>query len=133
MNKPNAGAKPHVHAEVIKAWADGAEIEYFSKSSEKWFAVVNNDPFWSLNEKYRVKPKVTHKIGNIYKFYDGTDQMLVCSSSFQVVMVSISGSLRGCRADDSAKVEDIWKITEEEFKDIVGGNPSDYTLIESND
>lgn len=133
MNKPHTGAKPHVHAEVIKAWADGAEIEYFSNSYDKWIAVVNNNPCWSSNEKYRVKPKVTHKVGNVYRFCDGNNYMLACTSVSHIVMIAISGSLRGCRAVDAVKVEDIWKITEKEFEVIVGGTPSDYTLIEPND
>jgi len=131
MNKPNAGAKPHVHAEVIKAWADGAEIETYNKTTANW--VISHNPMWFKDSMYRVKPKVTHKIGNIYRFCDGTKQMLVCSSSYHVAMITISGSLRGLRAEDAAKVEDIWQITEKEFEDIVGGNPSDYTLIDSDD
>lgn len=122
--------KPHVHAEVIKAWADGAEIEVRLNSNRGW--VKCGRPIWDEEYEYRVKPKVTHKIGNIYRFCDDK-QMLVCSSSLHVAMIAISGSLRGCRADDAAKVEDILKITEKEFEDIVGGNPSNYTLIESND
>lgn len=121
--------KPHVHAEVIKAWADGAEIEVRVRGN--WEGVTN--PCWADYNEYRVKPKVTHKIGNIYRFCDGTKQMLVCSSGFHVAMITISGSVRGWRAADAAKVEDIFQITEKEFEDIVGGNPSDYTLIDSDD
>lgn len=127
--------KPHVHAEIIKAWADGAEIEFYDFYAKKWFSLSNSENVcsWNPDMLYRVKPEVTHRVGNIYRFCDGTKQMLVCSSSSFVAMIAISGSLRGCRADDAAEVEDIWKITEEEFEVIVGGNPSDYTLIESND
>lgn len=127
--------KPHVHAEVIKAWADGAEIEFYDFYAKKWFSFSNSENIcsWNPNMLYRVKPKVTHKIGNIYRFCDGTKQMLVCSSSLHVAMVSISGSLRGCRAADAAEVRDIFQITEKEFEDIVGENTHDYTLIESND
>ena len=28
--------KPHVHAELIKAWADGAEVEVFSFDNNNW-------------------------------------------------------------------------------------------------
>lgn len=125
--------KPHVHAEVIKAWADGAEIEVRLNSNRGW--VKCGRPIWEDEYEYRVKPKpkVTHKIGNIYRFCDDTKYMLVCSSSFHVAMVSIGGSLRGCRAADAAKVCDIFQITEKEFEKIVDDNSSDYTLIKSND
>ena len=47
--------KPHKHAEVIKAWADGADIEYFACEEFGWRAAP--DPAWSESFTYRVKPK----------------------------------------------------------------------------
>lgn len=46
--------KAHKHAEVIKAWADGAEIEYQSVDGS-WFEA--STPSWSIKTEYRVKPK----------------------------------------------------------------------------
>ena len=46
--------KPHKHAEVIKAWADGAEIECLNKHSQ-W--VECPEPFWMEEIKYRIKGK----------------------------------------------------------------------------
>jgi hypothetical protein len=47
--------KPHIHAEVIKAWADGAEIEMASKSTnDTWIRV--GTPDWDTTCQYRVKP-----------------------------------------------------------------------------
>lgn len=46
--------KQHKHAELIKAWADGAEIECHYKSLNKWYVV--NDPAWSGDFEFRVKP-----------------------------------------------------------------------------
>jgi len=43
---------PHKHAEVIKAWADGAEIEYQSQPHDVWRAT--EDPTW-FSYAYRVK------------------------------------------------------------------------------
>ena len=34
---------PHEHAELIKAWADGAEIEYQSPNSGDWYVCT---PAW---------------------------------------------------------------------------------------
>lgn len=48
--------KPHKHAELIKAWADGAEIEYKSSDDEGW--VFTSKPVWSLTCQYRIKPEV---------------------------------------------------------------------------
>lgn len=46
--------KPHKHAAVIKAWADGAEIQ------EQWPNTAWTDcycPSWNPTVNYRVKPK----------------------------------------------------------------------------
>lgn len=42
------------HAKLIKAWADGAEIEWFAPSNE-WLSVGR--PSWHDNQKYRIKPE----------------------------------------------------------------------------
>jgi hypothetical protein len=47
--------KPHVHAEVIKAWADGAEVQHWSESREEW--LDNTAPAWYPTVKYRIKPQ----------------------------------------------------------------------------
>jgi hypothetical protein len=44
--------KPHIHAELIKAWADGAEIECFI--GNEWRNL--DTPKWLQNRKYRIKP-----------------------------------------------------------------------------
>jgi hypothetical protein len=46
---------PHVHAEVIKAWADGAEIEWFSKENKEW--IKDNCPLFLEASQYRIKPE----------------------------------------------------------------------------
>jgi hypothetical protein len=52
----NVGKKPHKHAEVIKAWADGAEIQYRAEGcTGNW--MDNTDPLWNLSFEYRVKPR----------------------------------------------------------------------------
>lgn len=43
---------PHKHAELIKAWADGAEIEWLNRDGS-WLFV--NSPGWGANEEYRIK------------------------------------------------------------------------------
>lgn len=47
--------QPHKHAALIKAWADGAEIEFFSKGGDGW--VLSNSPQWYDDYEYRIKPK----------------------------------------------------------------------------
>lgn len=46
--------KPHKHAELIKAWADGAEIEYCDNPNNYWYPT--NYPTWNTFFEYRLKP-----------------------------------------------------------------------------
>ena len=50
----------HKHAELIKAWADGAEIEYKRPFDLSWGSIES--PSWSENVEYRIKPAHTHTI-----------------------------------------------------------------------
>ena len=44
----------HKHAELIKAWADGAEIQFYTVTRE-WIDIDNPD--WKEGFRYRIKPK----------------------------------------------------------------------------
>lgn len=46
--------KPHPHQALIKAWADGAEIEYMHRTRHEWMPVAS--PNWGVDQSYRVKP-----------------------------------------------------------------------------
>lgn len=48
--------KPHIHADLIKAWAEGTEIEWFNKNVNHWINLYH--PRWLETERYRIKPKV---------------------------------------------------------------------------
>jgi hypothetical protein len=68
--------KPHVHAEVIKAWADGAVIEWRAHSSHEWKDAPY--PKWSNEVSYRIKPTPKPDIHTWGKLtlgegYDGSD------------------------------------------------------------
>lgn len=48
--------KPHKHAELIKAWADGAEIEY-KNVQHGWVTCSPEGMFWDVGGEYRIKPE----------------------------------------------------------------------------
>lgn len=52
--RPTYPNPPHKHAEFIKAWADGAKIEVWSKPLRKWVDIKN--PNWLPEAEYRIKP-----------------------------------------------------------------------------
>lgn len=56
------------HAALIHAWADGAEIQFFNTTHNKWDDVTDNAPCWDATTEYRIKPKtrtVTFKLYHI--------------------------------------------------------------------
>ncbi len=72
--------KLHKHAELIKAWADGAQIEWQSNSG-RWLSTTQ--PEWDLNRCYRIKPPEVPqwrkdlaekmKVGGVLQFNWGGD------------------------------------------------------------
>lgn len=58
----------HKHADVIIAWAEGAEVECRGQPSRGWSTVTN--PVWSEDYEYRVKPPA--KKYRVALFKDGT-------------------------------------------------------------
>lgn len=48
--------KPHKHSALIKAWADGAEIEMYYIPFGKWME-EDGTPSWDKNIEYRIKPE----------------------------------------------------------------------------
>lgn len=51
--------KPHKHAELIKAWSDGVEIEQRHFGQRVWQKWEEFNNFWAEHEftEYRIKPK----------------------------------------------------------------------------
>lgn len=47
-------ATPHKHAALIKAWADGATIQW-QDSTGCWR--MENQPIWRADTNYRIKPE----------------------------------------------------------------------------
>ena len=67
---------PHKHAEVIKAWADGAEIHYFSDDLRDW--VLTEKPMWLTETRYRIAPTNPNadKIAELEKTIDQAKKQL---------------------------------------------------------
>jgi hypothetical protein len=51
--------KPHKHADLIKAWADGAEIEEWQEHLQAW--ETDKNPTWFTGQIYRIKPVTNHE------------------------------------------------------------------------
>lgn len=72
--------KRHKHADLIHAWAEGAEIEFLNESDE-WLYILGC-PSWQEGRQYRIKPKLVKK----WKWVIGhtrTGEMLVTEDYYQ--------------------------------------------------
>jgi hypothetical protein len=52
--------QPHKHAELIKVWADGAEIQRYCAETQRYFPdgwIDDPDPEWDPHTVYRRKPE----------------------------------------------------------------------------
>ena len=45
----------HKHADLIHAWAEGKEIQYYSNIFKDWLDL--SEPSWNLGDEYRLKPE----------------------------------------------------------------------------
>lgn len=61
--------KPHKHAEVIKAWADGAPVQ-FKGQNGKWQDIAA--PTWGEAYEYRVKPQPETLFVRVARHKDGS-------------------------------------------------------------
>ena len=59
--------QPHKHRDVIVAWANGAQIQFFDV--DEWIDCHEDGPRWHEEKRYRVKPKTVKREGwvNVYK------------------------------------------------------------------
>ena len=64
--------KRHKHADLIHAWAEGAEIQW--KFNNEW---IDCDPEWDDCEEYRIKPKTKTVRFRNYLDKNGTVQVLL--------------------------------------------------------
>lgn len=67
----NTKREPHKHAATIKAWADGAKIEY-QRSDGTWGEPIGS-PSWSEATAYRVKPEPHKWQKEIDAYHAGKD------------------------------------------------------------
>ena len=59
--------KPHKHAELIKAWADGAEIEKYADGINLWLCIDPSKDGWHKDAKYRIKPEPKPDVVKIFR------------------------------------------------------------------
>ena len=84
---------PHKHADVIKAWADGAEVQYRCSASGDWMPATC--PGWSHIATYRIKPepKPDRNVA-AWVFSDGSAMVLTRDSNVKFTFDGETGKLK---------------------------------------
>lgn len=71
--------KPHIHADLIKAWADGAEIQVLY-SGTYWKDIFY--PYWHEKVEYRIKPKtIKYRVGIVVHLNGEPSPMIATTHS----------------------------------------------------
>ena len=104
--EPKAKNVPRVHADCIKAWADGAEIQSYEVRLGNW--VDQKNPHFFLDKRYRVKPKEKVKKWRYVIRLIGTDRLVVSGNYYS------SGDEFNTKVPDFLAVEKI-QCTMKEF------------------
>lgn len=76
---------PHKHAEVIKAWADGADIQVKLSPGHRWDSA--GTPTWKEDYEYRVKPANVERYCPIIVMPAGS-VVIGCGKTEQVYAIS---------------------------------------------
>jgi hypothetical protein len=98
----------HKHADLIHAWADGAEIQQNVPQFQgeiyttKWFD--DPDPLWCLLAEYRIKPqpKPDFEI-HLYVIYDSLYTTAVCKSGTPNVRYVFDGETNKLKSAEVIK------------------------------
>lgn len=75
-----SSTKPHVHKDLIIAWANGAQIQFLSKVHYDWVDCIH-PPSWIDDTEYRIKPKAKVKKYR-WVFSDGNEYFGVTAGHY---------------------------------------------------
>jgi hypothetical protein len=87
--------KARKHAELIKAWADGAVIQQYKPHLDEWHD-TSPYPVWDERVEYRIKPEPKPDIA-MYYFFDGSSKLVGCNyyrANLRLVVDGKTGELK---------------------------------------
>ena len=104
--------RPHKHAEIIKAWADGAEIQikrYNYDCGVYWYDLGNDEsPIWLDEYDYRIKPEEKKPVVRwlwAYKYPKNGDKDWAISSVFMTEEVAMKHAAQEVKRLDWSRTE----------------------------
>jgi len=96
---------PHKHAELIKAWADGAQIQVKYETAPEWKDITY--PKWTEGLEYRVKPESKPDFEKLMYFYAD----LYHSPDLCVVRSHLGGTEKNVRFVFDGNTGDLKSVT----------------------
>jgi hypothetical protein len=96
MTTGNSSKRPHPHAATIKAWADGATIQFYDERTRehRWVDCINNQPSWNFDMRYRVKPTPTPDYQFYYALRDGDCRATIVGANIRATFDGSTGVLK---------------------------------------
>ena len=83
---------PRKHADVIKAWADGAEVQYQSKIDNVWYSV--SAPFFAF-DAMRIKPEPKpDRVVTAWVSSDGNTTVMLYDRNIKFTFCGETGKLK---------------------------------------
>lgn len=136
MEKNNL--QPHVHSELIKAWADGHKIEVYDRIySQNW--VIEEHPQWRIHSQYRIydplrEVKGAYKNGFTIEQYNPDTLQIVLSYNIEDYKKYIKTKEGPTRFSPSWNNNWGWRIKPQDFNvgDLIKEIKSDgvYRIVE---
>ena len=84
---------PHKHAEVIKAWADGSEVQYKSKIDDFWYST--SAPYFEVDYEWRIKPEPKpDKVVTAWVSSDGNTTVMLFNRNVRFTFDGETGKLK---------------------------------------
>ena len=84
----------HKYADLIHAWAEGAEIQW-KKTNGEWIG-VGNDPVWMETDEYRInpQPKSDYEIEAVATRHGLTSSYLIGKANVRFFFDGETGALK---------------------------------------
>jgi hypothetical protein len=79
----------HPHAELIKAWADGAVIQQYKPHLDEWHD-ISPYPAWDERLTYRIKPKPKPDVVKHIYVMNSIDGVLLCEGFHEIPNIKLT-------------------------------------------
>lgn len=106
----------HVHCELIKAWADGNEIQFFGKLSKEWHDATC--PNWCIETVYRLKPV---RREGMYGYRD--DYLTIWEAEQDGGVMDLTANIDGL--EDHSKLLDVYLT----IRDVLNHVGTEYNVV----